>query len=363
MAPQEGAKMPEVEQHEVSQLQLRLAEAEAQATTTDVVDLAELVDRAGPIGWLVEGLWPADAYGAIAAKDKAGKTWVATDLAVSVATGTPWLGRFTCEPGPVIAYAGEGGARNIVRRIRAVAEHKGVPFGSLGGRLFVSEVAPRFRNAKALEQMETEVRLHGPRLVIVDPLYLAAAGGKGSDLYAMGEVLSGPQRVCQENGAALVVTHHWNKTGTGTGVDRMTGVGPTAWGRVLGSGAVSSARMEDDRSTVEVEWEFVGSEISGCEFTMTRTVWAEDPSDLTSPLHYEVEVVTGIGRTLRIAERESGQRDGVLAFVVEHPALTTRAIERAFGRKVRGDLFGLRAEGKVNYVEGPRRSMLWTVTQ
>jgi AAA domain len=168
--------MPEVQ--EVSALQLRLAEAEAQATTMDVVDLADMVDADGPVGWLIESLWPADAYGAIAAKDKAGKTWVATDLAVSVATGTPWLGHFECEPGPVIMYCGEGGARNIVRRVRAVAEHKGVAFRSLGGRFHVSEVAPRFKSVKALEQMETEVRLHGPRLVIVDPLYLAAAVGR-----------------------------------------------------------------------------------------------------------------------------------------------------------------------------------------
>ena len=34
-------------------------------------------------GWLIRGLWPADAYGIIAAESKAGKTWLALDLAVS----------------------------------------------------------------------------------------------------------------------------------------------------------------------------------------------------------------------------------------------------------------------------------------
>ena len=32
-------------------------------------------------GWLIRGLWPADAYGIIAAESKAGKTWLALDLA------------------------------------------------------------------------------------------------------------------------------------------------------------------------------------------------------------------------------------------------------------------------------------------
>jgi hypothetical protein len=55
-----------------------------------VEDLGAVLDRveaAGPPGWLVEGLWPADAYGVLAAEDEAGKTWAILDLAVSVAAG------------------------------------------------------------------------------------------------------------------------------------------------------------------------------------------------------------------------------------------------------------------------------------
>jgi len=45
-------------------------------------------------GWLIRGLWPADAYGIIAAESKAGKTWLALDLAVSAVCGVPFLGQF-----------------------------------------------------------------------------------------------------------------------------------------------------------------------------------------------------------------------------------------------------------------------------
>jgi AAA domain len=51
---------------------------------------------AGEPRWLIQGLWPADAYGVLAAQEKAGKTWAALDLAVSVATGRPWLDHFAC---------------------------------------------------------------------------------------------------------------------------------------------------------------------------------------------------------------------------------------------------------------------------
>ena len=50
----------------------------------DLGAVLDRVDHAGPPGWLVEGLWPADAYGVLAAEDKAGKTWAILDLACSL---------------------------------------------------------------------------------------------------------------------------------------------------------------------------------------------------------------------------------------------------------------------------------------
>ena len=64
-------------------------------------EVAARVAAAGEPRWLIQGLWPADAYGVLAAQEKAGKTWAALDLAVSVAVGRPWLDHFACpNPGP-----------------------------------------------------------------------------------------------------------------------------------------------------------------------------------------------------------------------------------------------------------------------
>ena len=44
--------------------------------------------------------------------------------------------------------------------------------------------------------VEEEIELHRPVLVIIDPLYLAARGARGSDLYEMGSHLeAGPARL------------------------------------------------------------------------------------------------------------------------------------------------------------------------
>jgi hypothetical protein len=97
----------------------------AELAVSSFGEVVARVAAAGQPRWLVEPLWPADAYGVLAAQEKAGKTWAALDLAVSVASGRPWLDHFTCSnPGPVLLFLGEGGERAMVRRIQAIAVSK-----------------------------------------------------------------------------------------------------------------------------------------------------------------------------------------------------------------------------------------------
>jgi hypothetical protein len=262
----------------------------------DLADVLARVDAAGPPAWLVEGLWPRDAYGVFAAEDKAGKTWATLDLALSVAAGHPWLGHFACPPaGRVLVFLGEGGERATVRRLRAIAAHKGVDLAELAahGLVRLCFRVPKLTSGAELAAVGAELADRPAALVVLDPLYLAVGtGGAGADLYAMGAILSGIQGVCQHAGAALVVVTHWNKTGEGRGARRITGVGPGAWGRVLASAGVAHrASGPDGTSTVVLAVEVTGGEIPDLRFRVRRQVRADDPADLASPLHYAVEVL------------------------------------------------------------------------
>lgn len=256
-------------------------------------ELCAEVDAMGPPTWLFRGVWPADAYGVLAAEDKAGKTWAIGDAAVCVATGRLWLGMFPCDaPGPVLVFVGEGGKRNTVRRMRAICEAHGVRAEDLA--IVVVDRVPHLSSASQLLEVEQHLAAHPPRLVILDPLYLAARGSSGSDLYAMGEALEGLQHVCQAAGAALLVVTHFKKQSetprrgsTGRTSARITGVGPSAWGRVLVTGSVESRYTDPDtqRSRVIIGWEIVGGEVPDQTFRTCRQVWSDDPEDLASPLH------------------------------------------------------------------------------
>jgi hypothetical protein len=263
----------------------------------DLADVLARVDQAGPPAWLIEGLWPRDAYGVFAAEDKAGKTWAILDLAISVAAGVPWLGHFACPPaGRVLVFLGEGGERAMVRRLRAVAAYHGVDLDELGeARLLrLCFRVPTLTSGEDLATIEAELADRPAALVVLDPLYLAVGqGATGANLYAMGAVLAAIQGVCQQAGAALVVVTHWNKTGDGTGIQRISGVGPSAWGRVLASAGVAhrATNPATGASTVVLGVELRGGELADQTFRVRRRVWADDPADLASPLHYQVEVL------------------------------------------------------------------------
>ena len=62
-----------------------------------------LVSHAEERRWLVDGLWSEEAVGIIGSEPKCCKSFLALDLAVCVAAGTPCLRRFAVHrPGRVL---------------------------------------------------------------------------------------------------------------------------------------------------------------------------------------------------------------------------------------------------------------------
>lgn len=256
---------------------------------SSIADLAERVDSAGPRKWLIRGLWPAGDYGVHAAEMKAGKTWTTVDLAVSVAAGVPWLGHVEIDDsGPVLMFAGEGGEANILRRLRAVAESRGVVAEELP--ITICTRSPHLADTEHLESMRAEIKRLEPRLVTLDPFYLSARGAQLGNLYEMGALLEAIQHMSQDVGASLLVVTHWNR-GQGRGAGRITGAGPAEWGRVLISAKVISRHTDSSHATnVITELDFLGGEIPDQTLRVQRRIWSDDPDDLNSALHLEVTV-------------------------------------------------------------------------
>lgn len=332
-----------------------------------VADVAARVDAAPPPGWLARPVWPVDAYGVIAAEDKAGKSWAVLDLAVAVASGRKWLDRFECErPGPVLVFLGEGSERKSTRRGRAVAEFHGETWEHLPIR--VSHRAPDLTRDEHLAAIAYELEQNPARLVILDPLYLSLGNTKSGLLSEMGAVLVRLQVVCQQADAALVVVHHWNQTGTGTDRKRFSGAGLAEWGRVLVSVAVDGRSTTDgDDSIVEQSWRFIGDEIPDTTHRVVRRIWTDDPDSLTSAMHYAVmPAENGPYVVADDYDRDGEIGEHVLAALADGNELSGSKLidairdagHKARDRDVRRVAAALATEGALTIRSGPNNSLL-----
>lgn len=255
-------------------------------------EMAALVDAAPTPRFVIRRLLVEGDYGVLAAEKKFGKSLAMADAAVNVAAGGSFLGTHPVDvQGPVLLFAGEGGRRKIVRRTRAIAafydhDHDSLP-------LHVYERAPKLANAEQVERLALTVAAVQPVLTIIDPGYLAISGAETSNLTSMGTLLERAQIVAQDAGSALLISHHWNKTGQGTGADRFTGTGFAEWGRVLMSGSTLSNNTDKDTgmTTRVCKLEVTGDEIGDTEILYRRRVWVDDPNDLASAMHYDVQIV------------------------------------------------------------------------
>ena len=68
--------------------------------------------------WLIDQLWTAHAVGIIGGTPKSYKTWMALEMAVSVASGSACLTTFAVpSPGPVLLYAAEDSQATLRLRL------------------------------------------------------------------------------------------------------------------------------------------------------------------------------------------------------------------------------------------------------
>lgn len=65
--------------------------------------------------WLIDSLWSLEAVGIVGGEPKCCKSFLALDMAVSVASGAPCLRRFPIgKPGPVLLYCAEDDQRQLL---------------------------------------------------------------------------------------------------------------------------------------------------------------------------------------------------------------------------------------------------------
>lgn len=154
-------------------------------------------DRPDPVQWLVHNLFQDNAENLLAGEPGVGKSWISGDLAVSVATGTQFMGRHTAQ-GPVLIINLDDPSESLPRKFAEYsANGKGYTFEELP--IFYWQPEERMAypaegiiTADIFEYLIDQCGLIKPRLIIVDAFSSAFPGldgNKGQDAIRAFEAL------------------------------------------------------------------------------------------------------------------------------------------------------------------------------
>lgn len=174
-----------------------------------------------PPRWAVPDLLPEGLI-ILAGKPKAGKSWLALNLAVAVATGGVALGKIQVEAGEVLYLALEDSEPRLKGRIEKI-----MPFGDLPEtlHLLTARDFPPLQKG-GLEALDTWLTEHPQaRLVIIDTLArVKPQRGKNQDSYdADTAIISDLQTISIKHRLALIVVHHTKKLATDDFVESVSG--------------------------------------------------------------------------------------------------------------------------------------------
>lgn len=196
--------------------------------------------------FLIRDILVAGQPAVIGGRSKALKTSIATDLVVSLGSGTPFLGKFRTQMVNVAFWSGESGAVVVRETALRIAKARGVALPDcsiLWGFDLpkLSEPADLKAMAEVIKENKLqEIDKHELQVVVVDPLYLsllsADTAGRSSDLFFMGTVLQPLTQLGQDTGCTFILIHHFRKNSQvdesePAGLEELTQSGVAEWAR------------------------------------------------------------------------------------------------------------------------------------
>lgn len=175
----------------------------------DVVQAAALKSQDGT-RWLVASLWSSQAVGILGGAPKCGKTWLALEVAISVATGQKVLGRFsTGAAGPVLLFAAEDAEGALKERLEHLASLKGCRLEQIPIHV-IRERALRLDTANDRLRLSQTIKRLAPKLLILDPFVRLHRLDENSSQEVSG-ILDYLRQLQRTFSLSVMVIHHMRK--------------------------------------------------------------------------------------------------------------------------------------------------------
>lgn len=180
--------------------------------TLPVQPAHQLPAQEAALRWLITQLWAANGVGLIGGEPKTNKSFLALDILVSVASGTPCLRHFpVINPGRVLLFAAEDALHIVRQRLEGICAAAGVSLQDLDAHVIT---APTVRLDVQLDRdrLQRTVEQLKPRLLILDPFVR---------LHRIDENISGEvapllaylRELQRNHDLSVVLVHHAKKGG------------------------------------------------------------------------------------------------------------------------------------------------------
>lgn len=160
--------------------------------------------------WVIDGLVETETLGLLFGEPGCGKSFLAVDMALCVATGAPFHER-SVKQGAVFYIAGEG-FNGLTRRFRAWAQYRNVEID--GTALFVSKKAAQFLDlasaAAVTRAVQTLAAEHGtPAMIFIDTIARNFGAGDENSTSEMNAFIAAIDALKGEfPDCAVILIHH-----------------------------------------------------------------------------------------------------------------------------------------------------------
>jgi hypothetical protein len=164
--------------------------------------------------WLVRGMLVRDEPIILGGPKKSLKTSFTVDLAISLGSATPFLGKWTVrERVTVLVLSGESGLATLQETARRVCQARDISLADC--HVLWYDRLPRLGSPQDLDVLSEFISRQSVGVVIIDPLYLcllhAGLNLSAANLFDVGPLLLAVSRVCRDAGATPILVHHARK--------------------------------------------------------------------------------------------------------------------------------------------------------
>lgn len=175
------------------------------------VERASQLSAAGPqTQWLIEGLWADQAVGILGGEPKCCKSFLALDVAVSVASGAACLRQFPVRrTGKVLLFPAEDSLAVVRQRLEGIASAAGVSFSSLPVEV-ITAPSLRLDMPTDRQRLSDTVQKIEPILLILDPL-IRLHRLEENDATQIAALLSYLRELQRQFQLAVILVHHARK--------------------------------------------------------------------------------------------------------------------------------------------------------